>query len=522
MSKKRLLIMFLCLLLATSLFTACGQSSTNVDNTEGIEEEPQGKNETEDVTAEKEETVTIVMERPLWQDADPSSDPNIRIREKIKEQINIDVEVVGQQNPSDQAEKPNLMIAAGETLDIFQTPFGGSNDWKKYKREGTIIPLNDLLNEFGPDLLEHVNEDALKACTDEEGKIWALPDEQNPVTTFLMMRKDWLDKHDLSVPETFEEFENVLQVFKDEENDEGMVPFWQGVEDNLFAGSFIPTGDGRFLDEEDGKLKPHYMHPNYKDFLAKMADWYKRGFLHKEYATMQYQQASDLAFGGRSGLFANWISGTFKFNVDMLKDSVPDGELIVVAPPKGPAGGLISKGLPITSNIMITKSSKYPEKSMEFLNWSMATDEGWLLCRFGEEGYDWNWLDKSKNILDYTDKKEGVDRYGYPIFCSTRLNEFVNKYNIGGTVDSDATAFVHDENKYPTKNPIDLLVTYDIDKMKSKDKLNSMNTYLNEEKSKIIMGQEPVSNWDNVINKWLELGGEEYIDDITEQFNAQK
>ena len=264
------------------------------------------------------------------------------------------------------------------------------------------------------------------------------------------------------------------------------------------------------------------MHPNYKEFLAKMADWYKKGFLHKEFATMQYQQAADLAFGGRSGLFVNWISGSFKSNVDRLKNSVPDGELIVIAPPKGPAGRLIKKGLPITSNIMITKSSKYPEKSIEFLNWSMATDEGWLLSRFGEEGYDWNWIDKNKNILNYTDKKVDVDRYGYAIFCSTRLNKFVNKYNIGGMVDSEATAFVHDENKYPTKNPIDLLVIYDVNKMKSKDKLNSMSTFLNEAKYEIIMGQEQVSSWDNVIKKWLELGGEEYIDDITEQFNAQK
>ncbi|HOJ11330.1 MAG TPA: extracellular solute-binding protein [Clostridiales bacterium] len=513
MLKKRLLTMLLCLVLIASLFTACGKSGTNAEKTDGSDTSPLKEN--------KEETVTIVMERPLWQNADPSSDPNMRIRQKIKEKINIDVEVVGQQNPPDQAEKPNLMIAAGETLDIFQTPFGGSNDWRKYKREDTIIPLNDLLNEFGVDLLKHVNQDALKACTDEDGKIWALPDEQNPVTTFLMMRKDWLDKYNLSVPETFEEYENVLQVFKEKENDEGIVPFWQGLEDNIFAGCFIPTGDQKFLDS-DGKLKPNFMHPNYKEFLAKMADWYKKGFLHKEFATMQYQQAADLAFGGRSGLFVNWISGSFKFNVDTLKNSVPDGELIVIAPPKGPAGRLIRKGLPITSNIMITKSSKYPEKSIEFLNWSMATDEGWLLSRFGEEGYDWNWIDKSKNILDYTDKKVDVDRYGYAIFCSTRLNKFVNKYNIGGMVDSEATAFVHDENKYPTKNPIDLLVIYDVNKMKSKDKLNSMNTFLNEAKYQIIMGQEQVSSWDNVIKKWLELGGKEYIDDITEQFNAQK
>lgn len=468
-----------------------------------------------------EEPVKIIMQRPLWNNSDPSAAPYVRIREKIKERINVDVEIVGQQNPADQYEKPNLMLAAGEPLDIFQTPYGAPKDWRRYSQEDSIIPLNELLEKYGQDLLKNIDQGALKACTDADGKIWALPDEMNPVTTVLMMRQDWLDKEGLQVPETFEEYESVLKVFKDTYKSEGFVPFWPGAEENCFLGSFIATGDQNYKDT-DGKIKPYYMNSAYKDFLAKMADWYKKGFLHKEFATMQYQQATEIAFGGRSGLFTNWISGTFKDNIDMLAKNVPDGQLVIAAPPKGPAGRMITKGLPITSCIYITKSCKNPEAAMKFLNWSMGTDEGWLLTKYGEEGMDYNWVDKEKHIIDYTDKKADVERMGYAIFASCRLNTFVNKYSVGSTINNDATLFLHDNSKYPSAYSIDINVIYDTSKMNSRDLITSLDTMRLEERAKIIMGTKPVSDWDNFITNWLKTGGDKYIDDLTQQFNAQQ
>lgn len=39
-----------------------------------------------------------------------------------------------------------------------------------------ILPLNDLLNEYGKDLLEKIPEAAWIPCTDSKGNIWCIPD----------------------------------------------------------------------------------------------------------------------------------------------------------------------------------------------------------------------------------------------------------------------------------------------------------------------------------------------------------
>lgn len=522
MKTKRVLGLLLCVVFLVTVFSACGGQAQNAASTTAAT----SAQTTAAVTAAAAEPVTIVMERPLW-GGDPASAPNMRIREAIKKKLNIDVQVVGQLNPQDQNEKPNLMLASGEQLDIFQTGFDPSNYYDKYKKQDAIIPLNDLIDKYGQNLKKAVDPNSFKLLTDKDGKIWGLPDESNPVTVCLMIRQDLLDKYQLAKPVTFEDYENVLQTLKDKEKDEGFVGLYGDSSlDLCFAGSFMPVAGGvdtKYLDS-DGKLKPNYLHPGYKDFLAKMQDWYKKGYIHKEIATLQYQQASDIIASGKSALFVDWVSGGFGVEAEgigLLKN-VPNAKLSIVVPPKGTETGKVVAGSPVSCNIMITKSSKYPDLAMKFLDWSQATDEGWLLTKYGEEGIDWNWLDKSKNLLKYTDKKPEEERYGYPIFCSTRLNSFVNKYSVDTTESNDATAFMSDSAKYPSVFPPDAFTMYDLAKFKSKDLMNSLQTYIQQERSRIIMGQKPVSEWDNVIKKWLADGGQQLIDDYTEQYNASK
>lgn len=519
MSKKSFISLLVCAVLIAGMLSGCGATANETPTTTATTAAQTQQSTAPAVTAQ--EPVSIVMERPLWGDtADPANAPNMRIREKFKEKLNIDVEVLGDLNPSDQNQKPNLMIAAGEKLDIFQTNHGQGTDWRKYKQEGTIIPLNDLLNKFGQNLLKYVDPNSFKQLTDEDGKIWALPDETNPVVVGLIVRKDWLQKNNLAVPVTIEDLENVMKIFKEKENDQGWVPSWTTILNNTFAGSFIPTGDQTYKDT-DGKLKPWFMHPGAKEFLAKMQDWYKKGYIHKEFATMQNQQFNEIVFSGKSGFASIWTSNDFQdWNVNIQKN-VPEGEFQVIAPPKGPEGGLITAGLPTSCDIMITKSSTAPEAAIKFLDYSQATDEGYLLAKYGEEGTDYEWADKANNVVKLTDKTPGVDRYGYAIFCSTRLNAFGNKYS-SNALNSQTSLFMMDSTKYPSSLPIDAFVQYDIDKMKSKDQINTMRTFIEENEWKVVMGQIPVSEWDNIVKKWLEIGGQQNIEDMTEQFNAQQ
>jgi len=232
---------------------------------------------------------------------------------------------------------------------------------------------------------------------------------------------------------------------------------------------------------------------------------------------MQYQQAVDAAMGGSVGLFVNWVSsGNCVANANILRRAVPSADLVVVPPPVGSQQGFVSSGLPITGNVMITKNCKDPEAAMKFLNYTMGTDEGYLLSRFGQEGVDYTWVDQSKGLLfkDDTD----TSKYFY-VYQDAYLNYFNNKYTNGKEPIPNVMA---DQSYYPSKPPVDMFVTYDPSKYSVADKLNSLATLIAQAKYKIIMGQDSPSSWDSVITDWLSKGGQQMIDDMTAQYNTQK
>lgn len=520
LAKKGLILGVICLMLAITALAGCsgnkeGKGGNDSNNSASV-------NPSNAPDATPAPPVTIVMERPLYNNSNPDTPANVRIRGKIKEAINVDVQVVGQQNPTNMDEKPNLMIAAGEDLDIFQMQAGGPNDWRHQKANGTILPLNDLIDQYGQDIIGKVNPIALQACTDDEGTIWCLPDESNATTTAMVVRKDWLTKAGLDTPVTIEDFENMMQVFKDKFHDVGFLPLYgpRSLE-TLFSGSFTPVGPQKWLDT-DGKIKQYFLHPQYKDFLAKMIEWYNKGYIHKEFFTLPYQQASDLGMvQGKSGVMVNWINGPYLDGyVKPLRDADPDADLTIVAPPKGPAGHFVDQAKPISAEVMISAKSKNPEAAMKFINWSMGTDEGALMTKFGVKDYDWEWVDESNNILKATDKEVDVDRYGYAIFASTRLNYYTNKY-ITGDIEHFGPAFLNDPDKYPSKPSVDILINYDTSTMKSQDYSTTLDTLFDEAQAKIITGQWELSEWDKFIEKWHKNGGDQWIEDFTKQFNEQ-
>ena len=110
----------------------------------------------------------------------------------------------------------NLMLAGGTIPDIV-----GSSRIKdfvnQYGPEGAFIPLNDLIEEHAPNIKAYLDERpeiaaALKAADGQMYYIPYLPDGKYGRAYWI--RTDWLNNLGLEVPQTVEEFENVLRAFK--------------------------------------------------------------------------------------------------------------------------------------------------------------------------------------------------------------------------------------------------------------------------------------------------------------------
>src|SRR5699024_5263528 len=92
-----------------------------------------------------------------------------------------------------------------------------------------IQPLNEYIDEYGENLKEIIPQEVWDLVT-TDGKIYAIPTTNYvAVTEGVMIRKDWIEKLNLEMPKTPEEFYNVLKAFKEEDpgevGEKNVIPF---------------------------------------------------------------------------------------------------------------------------------------------------------------------------------------------------------------------------------------------------------------------------------------------------------
>ncbi len=176
----------------------------------------------------------------------------------------------------------------------------------RYGSEGLLIPLNDLIDEYAPNLkaIFDAKPHYRQQITAPDGNIYSLPtiNELNPTThDHLFINKNWLKNLGLEIPNTTEEFEAVLQAFKDydangngDPNDE--IPFTfrmnandprnrqQGLQ-SLF-GTFGQLDDiQHFIVDDSGKVIYTPTTEPYRDAIRWFSSLYQKGLIDKEVFT---------------------------------------------------------------------------------------------------------------------------------------------------------------------------------------------------------------------------------------------
>ncbi|MEI6875561.1 MAG: extracellular solute-binding protein, partial [Spirochaetota bacterium] len=113
-----------------------------------------------------------------------------------------------------------LMLASGDIPEALK-PYNVQLT-KELIDEGVAIPLDDLLEKYGKDILASLSKDEWDAIRSQskDGKIYYVPeinsDDRFPVS---LIRKDWLDKAGLPVPKTRDQFVAALRAFKTKDVD---------------------------------------------------------------------------------------------------------------------------------------------------------------------------------------------------------------------------------------------------------------------------------------------------------------
>ena len=437
------------------------------------------------------------------------------IAKKLAENVGMELEFV---HPSQGQEKEqfNLMIASKELPDIIYCPatyFKGGIT--QAVSDGIVVGLNDYINDKdAPNIKKLIDADESigKAMKLDDGTYCGFPSVAGDryLQTFkgLIIRQDWLDKLGLDMPETVDEWENVLTAFKDKL---GASAPYTLLGTNEFAGAYgCPRS--YYYDVDKKQISYGALEPGYKDFLTTMNRWYESGLLDREFATQNQTIADSKITNGQSGVISTGAaSGINKYAAAM---SDVEGVRWAGAPypvlNKGdrPMYGQLAEKASV--GYFVTSACKNIAAAVKFLDYGFS-DEGHMLYNFGIEGESYTMVDGyPKYTEDMTDNADGIA-------MSNQLAKYVMSV-YGGPFVQDRRYFEQylkrDEQKEAierwseVENSADLpsLILTAEEGESIATELADISSYWIETEYKLIMGKQDMSEFDACVQKLRDMG----------------
>jgi putative aldouronate transport system substrate-binding protein len=347
---------------------------------------------------------------------------NNRLTEWLEDKTNvhIDWELV----PAEEAEsKLNLMLSSGDVPEIIFSIVTPSQA-QLYGSQGLFLPLNDLIAQHAPRLQKvlEVYPRAKNMATSADGTIYILPNLEDCFQCSLAARlwiyQPWLDALGLAMPQTTDEFEQVLLAFKEKDpNGNGKadeIPFsgtlstdaWNGPLDRYFMNSFIYNPGqygvgGPWLILQNGKVTPVYNTPEWKEGLKYLHRLYAQGLIDPQTFTQDVDGLQRLGNNPDTVILGSATSGWWYDFVSMEPTDPRWTNYVAVPPLKGPQGVRYAAWEPAWSDpsAVITSACKDPALAVKWID-TLYWQESSLRNRNGVLGEDWRWAEEGELGID--------------------------------------------------------------------------------------------------------------------------
>ena len=348
MKKTRALVSIL--LIVSVLATGCGSKNSEVSSTKAKGINSSANYGLKDVKFPLEKKVNlkfITQSSPLA----PKNPNDKLIFQRFEKDTNVHIDWTNYTN--DQfAEKKNLDIASGDLPDAIFDAGMSDYDLLRYGKQGVIIPLEDTINQYMPNLKKilDLHPDYKKIITAPDGHIYSLPwieelgtgkEAIQALDDIPWINKKWLDELGLKMPTTTDELEKVLIAFKNMKPDgkTDVIPMsfrvnGGGEDCSMLLGAF-GLGDNydHYVVTEDGKVVYTLAQDGYKTGIQWLNKLQKQGLIDKEAFTQDYNTYSAKGKNNRYGLYFTWdkanISGNNEDYVAMPPLKGPDGNVNV-------------------------------------------------------------------------------------------------------------------------------------------------------------------------------------------------
>lgn len=299
---------------------------------------------------------------------------------------------------TDYVEKRGIGFSSGDYQEVYFKSGLGEGDAVKYASEGIVIPLNDLIDQYMPNLKAALDRyDVWKYVTSEDGNIYSLPSlgGRGCTSLRLFVNQPWMEKLQIESPKNWDEFVEMLRAFKNGdpngngEADEFPLFLTSGTIDFLLPYYGIAYDWNTNASYPDGKLSYYPTSEEYKGFLKAVAELKAEGLINEYVEATWDDQAAHGQTEDTLGCFLQY--GSF-----LTVGTEKDEDYPVLEPWYDTLPSSTGVGF---GGVVITDKCQYPELVAQWADY-FYSEEGSRLVWMGVEGesyflnddgtYTWN------------------------------------------------------------------------------------------------------------------------------------
>ncbi len=420
----------------------------------------------------------------------------------IQEATNITVQQELQTGPESLA----LAISSGDMPDLMSV---FPPDAQKYGPQGAFIDLSQHLDKM-PNVKKYMEErpQVAQRMTSPDGKIYNVINDGMGAgnNTVYFYREDIFQKHSLEVPKTWDELFETSKKLKELYPDSYPFVFRHGVGTlNFFGPSF---GTYPFFHEEPGtgKMKLGATDPGFKKMIETLNKFYTAGLMPPDWLSMDYKAWTQFILTNKSFVTLQYIG-----QIEIMNSQLTDGaHLKFMAPPLGHGNQpYIARADFESYGFAVASTTKNLDAALRYLDF-IYSDEGAELLSWGKEGEAHEVVDGKKKFLPQFKEPNDL-RKELGLFTTGAVGVSLPEAWTSLSNENEQYAFAEaSKYQYPTMNIVPPLTAEEKSSVLLLEE--QLLKYYESAVSKFIMGETPMSEFDNFLAELNNLGAQQVLD----------
>jgi putative aldouronate transport system substrate-binding protein len=324
--KKALLALTAVGLFGSALLSGCAASETGKSPDTGAGASEGGKPKSTDIS------IMVINYGSQF------ADENNFMWKEIEKRTNTKLNVTWV-SPNNIIEKTNVTLASGDIPDLLYMEDTDTAQFRTAVSQGAFWELTPFLKDY-PNFKNVPNYAWENSKINGKNVVIPRPYPIVGGGLFPIIRKDWLDKLNLKMPETLDEFKTVLKAFVNNDPDGNGQKDTTGYSSYMGSLSFfynVYNDTNGAWKEKDGKLVPIITEDASREALLYIKGLYDEGLISKDFSVLKLSNVNEAMNSGKAGSAGYSMNNGWKFTQELRKTN-PNANVVPLPYLKGPKG----------------------------------------------------------------------------------------------------------------------------------------------------------------------------------------